>query len=224
MLPPKTNNGRAKTAMIIGIIALVLSVVPLVGIVSWALGPLAIVFGFIGLRQNLQRGQSITGIVTGIIALIICMIWLTAFIATVPNIQTSPPGSSTKTPTQTSSPPTSSVPPTSKTNSPNDTPDCDRKHGKVKKYDYDAEKYVCLPDRDRDGTADKKDEKPDLNNNKDADGDGYSNGIDDFPHDADRTSTYTPEPNSGDSDSGGGLHACGPGDVDGDGDGRCNES
>ncbi|WP_438387684.1 hypothetical protein [Actinopolyspora saharensis] len=108
-----------------------------------------------------------------------------------------------------------------------DLPDCDKQHGKVKRWEYvegEGSKQVCLSDRDRDGLADEKDEKPDLNNDEDADGDGHSNGLDDYPHDSSRYSefkeTYTPE----EPDSGGSGGSCGPGDIDGDGDGICNES
>lgn len=69
------RNSLGKAAFIIGIIGLVLSFVPIIGFVSWLLGPLAILFGLIALRRS-SRSLAIAGIVTGAIALFICISWI----------------------------------------------------------------------------------------------------------------------------------------------------
>lgn len=69
------HNALGKSAFIIGLIALVLSFVPIIGFVSWLLAPLAILFGVIALRRP-SRSLAIAGIVTGLIALVICYSWV----------------------------------------------------------------------------------------------------------------------------------------------------
>jgi hypothetical protein len=67
-------------AMVIGIIAIILSVIPLLGMISWILAPLAIIFGIIGLtRQDAPKGAAIAGVATGGVALVICLCWAMLF-------------------------------------------------------------------------------------------------------------------------------------------------
>lgn len=76
---PTQPKSKATTAMVLGITALVLSVVPLIGLVSWVLAPLAIFFGIRARGAgDPMRGQATAGVVTGGIALLICLIWLAA--------------------------------------------------------------------------------------------------------------------------------------------------
>lgn len=69
------HNALGKAAFIVGLIGLVLSFVPIIGLVSWLLAPLAILFGLIALRRP-SRSLAIAGIVTGILALFICVSWI----------------------------------------------------------------------------------------------------------------------------------------------------
>jgi hypothetical protein len=69
------KSGQATTGMVLGIIALVLSFVPLVGMISWILGPLAIIFGVLG-RGSSKKGQAKAGWICGAIAVFICMCWV----------------------------------------------------------------------------------------------------------------------------------------------------
>lgn len=71
------RNSLGKAAFIIGLIALVLSFVPIVGFVSWLLAPLSVLFGLIALLRP-SRSLAIAGIVCGVIALFICFSWLSA--------------------------------------------------------------------------------------------------------------------------------------------------
>jgi hypothetical protein len=71
--PDRNSLGRA--AFVIGLIALALSFVPIVGFVSWLLAPLAILFGLVALRRP-SKSLAIVGIITGAIALLVCYLWL----------------------------------------------------------------------------------------------------------------------------------------------------
>lgn len=57
--------------MVLGIIAIVLAFIPLVGLLSFLLGGLALILGIVGLVKKRGKGQSITGIITGAAALIV---------------------------------------------------------------------------------------------------------------------------------------------------------
>jgi hypothetical protein len=77
----QTTNSMGTAAMVIGIIALVLSLIPVIGFISWVLAPLAIIFGIIGLnnKNGAPKGGAIAGVATGGVALLICFLWLVAF-------------------------------------------------------------------------------------------------------------------------------------------------
>lgn len=60
------NNGLAVTALVLGIIGLVLFAVPLI---PYPLAILAIIFGLIGMKKQVKKGFAVTGLVTGIITI-----------------------------------------------------------------------------------------------------------------------------------------------------------
>jgi hypothetical protein len=70
------SNGMGIAAMIIGLCAALLAIIPIIGFISWILAPLAIVFGFIGMGKDTGKGFAITGIISGGIGLLICFFWL----------------------------------------------------------------------------------------------------------------------------------------------------
>ncbi len=72
------GNGTGTAALVLGIIALVCSFIPIIGLLSWLLAPAALITGFIGMKQE-PRGTAIAGVVTGAIALVICILWLVFF-------------------------------------------------------------------------------------------------------------------------------------------------
>jgi hypothetical protein len=75
-VPPKPDhNALGKAGFILGLLALVLCFIPIVGFVSWLLAPLAIIFGLIALRRP-SRSLAIVGIITGVIALFVCVQWV----------------------------------------------------------------------------------------------------------------------------------------------------
>lgn len=84
--PPSKNNGMAITALILGILALLLAWIPIVNFLSIVLGLAAVVLGFLGMRKAAVaggRGLAIGGIVTGglallatILMIVVAAIWL----------------------------------------------------------------------------------------------------------------------------------------------------
>jgi hypothetical protein len=60
------GNGLAVSALVLGIIGLVLCMIPFL---PYPLAILAIIFGVIGKKKEIKKGLAITGIVTGIITL-----------------------------------------------------------------------------------------------------------------------------------------------------------
>jgi hypothetical protein len=75
------SNGLATAAMVLGIVGLVLAFIPLLGLLSWAICPAAIIMGAMSVNKATGKGFAITGIITGIIGLLICIAWVTAFAA-----------------------------------------------------------------------------------------------------------------------------------------------
>lgn len=69
------HNSLGKAAFIMGLIALIMAFVPLIGFVSWILAPLAILCGGIAATRP-KRSLAIAGIVTGLLALLVCIWWL----------------------------------------------------------------------------------------------------------------------------------------------------
>ncbi len=81
---PPMATGLTKAAMIIGIVAIALAFIPVVGFISFILGPLALILGIIGLVKKVpRRGFAITGVITGAGALIVCIIYVIIFFAVV---------------------------------------------------------------------------------------------------------------------------------------------
>lgn len=66
------------TSLVTGLCGLFLCWIPILGIIAWVLGPVALVFGFLGLKRGgtEHKLMSVFGIVLGVIALIVCWIWL----------------------------------------------------------------------------------------------------------------------------------------------------
>ncbi|HXD28420.1 MAG TPA: hypothetical protein VN621_06640 [Arthrobacter sp.] len=79
---PPVASGMTKASMIVGIIAVVLSFIPVVGFISFILGPIALVLGIIALVKKLPRkGFALTGVITGAVALVVCVVYVLVAIA-----------------------------------------------------------------------------------------------------------------------------------------------
>lgn len=72
---PKQGNGFGVTALVLGIIALVLGFIPGINLLAFVLAPLAIIFAIVGLivsgKRGAGKGTSISGLVTGILSLVV---------------------------------------------------------------------------------------------------------------------------------------------------------
>ena len=71
------HNSLGKGSFIMGLIALIMAFVPVIGFVSWLLAALAVVCGGIALMKP-KRSLAIAGIVTGVLALLVCFWWINA--------------------------------------------------------------------------------------------------------------------------------------------------
>ncbi|GAA2813039.1 hypothetical protein [Saccharopolyspora taberi] len=84
--PPAAGprNGFGTTALVLGIIGLVFSFVPVVGVVAWPLVVLGLIFGILGTNragrgEATNKGAAIAGIATSGLGLVICIVWTVVF-------------------------------------------------------------------------------------------------------------------------------------------------
>lgn len=70
------SNGLAIASLVVGIIALVLSWIPLIGFISWLLAPAGLIMGFIALGNPVSKGVAVGGLITSALALLICILWV----------------------------------------------------------------------------------------------------------------------------------------------------
>ncbi|MFF5793247.1 hypothetical protein ACFY5D_14485 [Paeniglutamicibacter sp. NPDC012692] len=77
---PQRTHGMTTFAMVTGIVAATISVVPFFGFVAFLLGPLAMVLGIVGIAKRLnRRGFSVTALVTGAFALLVSILYAVLF-------------------------------------------------------------------------------------------------------------------------------------------------
>ena len=76
--PSNGRNGFAVTALVTGILAVVFSFIPFIGIIAFVLAPIAITFGALALKSD-KRGQALAGLICGGVGLVISVLWLTLF-------------------------------------------------------------------------------------------------------------------------------------------------
>lgn len=77
--PVQPKKGLGITAMVLGIVALVLAFVPVIAILSFILGPAAVVLGIIAFVKRNGHGQGIAGIITGALGFIIAILGFALF-------------------------------------------------------------------------------------------------------------------------------------------------
>ena len=75
------SNGMATASLVLGIIALIMAFIPLIGMISWLLAPLGLILGIIALVTGKGTGkvQAIVGLVLCAVALIVCFGWAALF-------------------------------------------------------------------------------------------------------------------------------------------------
>jgi hypothetical protein len=76
----KPSNGLGTTGFVLGVIGLVISFIPLVGVVAWPLVILGIIFSAVGIAKAAKgratnKGLAIAGLILSIIGLVICILW-----------------------------------------------------------------------------------------------------------------------------------------------------
>ncbi|MFL6119000.1 DUF4190 domain-containing protein [Actinophytocola sp.] len=76
----RPSNGLGTAGFVVGIIGLVLSFIPLIGVVAWPLVILGIIFSAIGIARAgkgraTNKGLAIAGLVVSLVGLVICILW-----------------------------------------------------------------------------------------------------------------------------------------------------
>jgi hypothetical protein len=83
--PPKPpRNGLGTTALVLGILAVLFAMIPIIGMIAWPLSILGLIFGVIGVARLRSgkadnKGVAISGTVLSAIGLILCIVWVAAF-------------------------------------------------------------------------------------------------------------------------------------------------
>lgn len=79
--PAQPRNGLGTAGFVLGLIGLVFSFIPIVGIVAWPLVVLGLIFSLIGfLRARsggaTNKGLALAGAVMSVVGLVICIVWV----------------------------------------------------------------------------------------------------------------------------------------------------
>jgi hypothetical protein len=82
--PPVPRNGLGTAGFVVGLIGLVFSPIPIIGVVAWPLVILGLIFSLVGFSrarkgQATNKGLAVAGIVLSAIGLVICILWVAVF-------------------------------------------------------------------------------------------------------------------------------------------------
>lgn len=80
--PPPSRNGFAVTSLVLGLLGLVASFIPLVGVVAWPLVVLGLVLGGVGIaraKRSGGKGLAVTGVALSAAGLVVCVLWVAVF-------------------------------------------------------------------------------------------------------------------------------------------------
>lgn len=82
MSPPQ--NGLGTAGFVLGLIGLIFSPIPFIGVVAWPLVILGLIFSLIGLGRAAKgratnKGLAVAGVVVSVVGLVICILWVAAF-------------------------------------------------------------------------------------------------------------------------------------------------
>jgi hypothetical protein len=77
------KNGMGTAGFVCGLIGLVFSFIPVIGIIAWPLVIIGIVLSAIGMNyanqgQATNRGLAVAGLVVSVIGLVMCILWVAA--------------------------------------------------------------------------------------------------------------------------------------------------
>jgi hypothetical protein len=78
------RNGLGTAGFVLGLIGLLFSPIPLVGVVAWPLVILGLIFSLIGFSRGrhgraTNKGLALAGAIVSVIGLLICILWVVAF-------------------------------------------------------------------------------------------------------------------------------------------------
>ncbi|GLZ30562.1 hypothetical protein Lesp02_27510 [Lentzea sp. NBRC 105346] len=90
--PQPPQNGMGVAALVLGLLGLLFSFIPLVGVVAWPMVILGLVFGIVGLGKAnkgraTNKGLAIAGIALSLCGLLVCIAWTVFFGAVASNVQ-----------------------------------------------------------------------------------------------------------------------------------------
>jgi hypothetical protein len=74
------SNGMGVTSLVLGIVGLLFSFVPVIGVIAWPLVILGTIFGGVGISKanqvpGMPKGMAVAGLVCSLVGLAICIIW-----------------------------------------------------------------------------------------------------------------------------------------------------
>lgn len=77
------TNGMGVTALVLGIVGLVFSFIPIIGVIAWPLVILGVIFGGVGISKansvpGMPKGTAVAGLVCSLVGLAMCLIWAVA--------------------------------------------------------------------------------------------------------------------------------------------------
>jgi hypothetical protein len=87
---PAPKNGLGTTALVLGILGALFSLIPFIGVIAWPLVILGLIFGIVGFfrarsGKATNRGVAIAGTILSLIGLIMCIVYASAFTSAVAN-------------------------------------------------------------------------------------------------------------------------------------------
>ncbi|MFC4855752.1 MmpS family transport accessory protein [Actinophytocola glycyrrhizae] len=77
----RPSNGLGTSGFVLGVIGLVFSFIPLIGVVAWPLVILGIIFSAVGIGKATNgratnKGLAIAGLVVSVVGLVVCVLWV----------------------------------------------------------------------------------------------------------------------------------------------------
>ncbi|OQO91243.1 hypothetical protein B1813_15410 [Saccharomonospora piscinae] len=89
--PSEARNGLGTAGFVLGLVGLVLSPIPFIGVIAWPLVVLGLVFSGVGLarvrsKKATNRGLAIAGLVLSVLGTVICVVMAVAFTTAVEEI------------------------------------------------------------------------------------------------------------------------------------------
>ncbi|GAB3452433.1 DUF4190 domain-containing protein [Actinophytocola sediminis] len=81
-VPP--TNGMGVASLVLGIVGLLFSFLPWIGVLAWPMVILGTIFGGVGISKagrtpGMPKGLAIAGLVCSLVGLVICVLWASAF-------------------------------------------------------------------------------------------------------------------------------------------------